>query len=183
MNTSEILNIVFGGGMIALIIGVITLRATLRKANAEAEQAVADAETVRITNTDQATRILVENIVQPLREELHATREKLSESETAMGALRKEMEATKRAMFRLSRAVESANNCRHARDCPVLLRLQVNPGSRPGADADCRRGGLPGQPAGSGIDGNPAGDPDERRPAPYSGRQPPETPGGRLLSG
>lgn len=119
MTLSEILNILLGGGLIAVVVALATMRATVRKANAEAERARADAESVRITNTENATRILVENIVKPLKEELNATREDLQ-------ATKKEMAATKREMARLRKAVESASGCRHADDCPVLGKLRDN---------------------------------------------------------
>ncbi len=61
MSTSEILNILLGTGLVGLMVAVATMKATVRKANADAEKAKADAETVRITNTENATRILVEN--------------------------------------------------------------------------------------------------------------------------
>ncbi len=117
MNGSEILNIFLGGGFLALLVGVITLRATVRKANADAERAKADAESVRITNTENATRILVENIVKPLKEELNATREDLQ-------ATKREMASTKREMARLRKAVESASGCPHSAGCPVLVRMR-----------------------------------------------------------
>ena len=47
MGLSEILNFVLGGSLLATVVGIVTLRATVRKANAEAEKAKADAETVR----------------------------------------------------------------------------------------------------------------------------------------
>lgn len=126
MAFSEILNLLLGGGLVALLVALITLRATVRKANAEAEKAKADAEkakadaeTVRITNTENATRILVENIVKPLKEELNATREDLQ-------ATKKEMASTKREMARLRKAVESASGCPHADGCPVLYKLRDN---------------------------------------------------------
>ena len=52
MELSEILNLVLGGGLLAAVIGLLTLKATVRKANAEAEKARAEAETVRIDNTE-----------------------------------------------------------------------------------------------------------------------------------
>ena len=110
MTFSEILNILLGGGLLALVVGVITLKATVRKANAEAEKAKADAEGVRITNTENATRILVENIVKPLKEELNATR--------------KDLLATKREMARLRKAVETASGCPHSANCPVMRKLR-----------------------------------------------------------
>ena len=119
MTFSEILNILLGGGSLALLVGVITLKATVRKAEAEAEKAKADADGVRITNTENATRILMENIVKPLKEELHATREDLH-------ATKEEMASTKREMQRLRKAVESASNCPHSDGCPVLRKLRDN---------------------------------------------------------
>ena len=136
MTFSEILNIILGSGFLALVIGVITLKAAVRKANAEATQAQAEAkkaeaeaEGVRITNTENATRILVENIVKPLKEELNATREDLQ-------ATKREMASTKREMQRLRKAVESASNCPHSDGCPVLRRLRDNPKDSDGADSD-----------------------------------------------
>lgn len=134
MTFSEILNILLGGGLAATLLGVITLKAAVRKANAEAaqaqaeakkaeaeaEKARADAETVRITNTENATRILMENIVKPLKDELKATREDLQ-------ANKREMASTKREMARLRKAVEAASACPHSDGCPVLYRLRVNP--------------------------------------------------------
>ena len=136
MNFSEILNIILGGGALALVVGVITLKAAVRKANAEAAQAQAEAkkaeaeaESVRITNTENATRILVENIVKPLKEELNATREDLQ-------ATKREMASTKREMQRLRKAVESASNCPHSDGCPVLRKLRDNQKDSDGADSD-----------------------------------------------
>ena len=132
MTFSEILNILLGGGLLALVVGVITLKATVRKANADAERAKADAESVRITNTENATRILVENIVKPLKEELNATREDLR-------ATKREMASTKREMQRLRKAVEAASVCPHSDDiggCPVLHRLRDNQKESDGGDPD-----------------------------------------------
>ena len=119
MSFSEILNILLGTGLMGLVVAVATMKATVRKANADAEKAKADAETVRITNTENATRILVENIVKPLKEELNATR-------TDLQATKKEMASTKREMARLRKAVEAASGCRHADYCPVLFKLRDN---------------------------------------------------------
>lgn len=129
MSPSEILNIIFGGGLVALIVALFTMKATVRKANADAEKAKAEAETVRITNTENATRILVENIVKPLKEELNATR-------TDLQATKKEMASTKREMARLRKAVEAATGCRHADYCPVLFKLRDNPKDTDAAGAD-----------------------------------------------
>lgn len=129
MSFSEILNILLGGGVVALIVAVATMRATVRKANADAEKAKAEAETVHITNTENATRILVENIVKPLKEELNATR-------TDLQATKKEMASTKREMARLRKAVEAASGCRHSDGCPVLARLRDHPKDADRANAE-----------------------------------------------
>lgn len=113
MELSEILNLVLGGGLLAAVIGLLTLKATVRKANAEAE-------TVRIDNTEQATRILIDNIVEPLKKELNETREELR-------ATKKEFGSTKREMARLRKAIGDAGNCKHSGDCPVLFRLREHP--------------------------------------------------------
>lgn len=110
MDWSEVLNVILGGGLTATIIAIVTLRSTMRKAKAEAEKAKAEANTVHITNTEQATSILVKNIVEPLREELDATRRDLS--------------ATKREMARLRKAIDDANSCKYSDNCPVLRRMQ-----------------------------------------------------------
>lgn len=114
---SEILNYLLGGGLLASLIGIVTLKATLHKANAEAEKARAEAESVRIDNAESATRILIENIVEPLKKELGETREELRE-------IQKELGSTKREMARFRKAVESANGCKFRVDCPVLYKLR-----------------------------------------------------------
>ena len=138
MEVSVILNYILGGGLLAAVVGIVTLKATLRKANADAEKAIAEAETVRIDNAEHATRILIENIVEPLRKELHETREELRET-------KKEFGATKREMARLRKAIADANSCKHSDDCPVLYRLR-----------DLTKGELPGCiEHGPGIRGQP----------------------------
>ena len=158
MSFSEILNLLLGGGLVALIVAVATMRATVRKANADAEKAKADAETVHITNTENATRILVENIVKPLKDELHATREDLQ-------ATKREMASTKREMARLRKAVEAASGCPHSDGCPVLARLRdhqkdADRANAESTDSDGPRHGsdiYADSPDGSGA-GEPCGD-------------------------
>ena len=77
MQLSEILNVVLGGSLVGALISIVTIRSALKKARAEAEKTVAESDTVKITNTEQATRILVENIVKPLTEELNETRKEI----------------------------------------------------------------------------------------------------------
>ena len=96
MDFSAVMNLVLGGGLVATIIAIITLKSTVREARAKAEKATAEAETVRIDNTEHATRILIENIVEPLKEELNENR----------------------------KAIDTANSCRHHDDCPVLYGMR-----------------------------------------------------------
>ena len=65
---------------------------------------------LRIDNTEHATRILIENIVEPLKEELNENR--------------KALQATRREMARLRKAIDTANSCRHHDDCPVLYGMR-----------------------------------------------------------
>lgn len=107
MDFSAVMNLVLGGGLVATIIAIITLKSTVREARAKA---TAEAETVRIDNTEHATRILIENIVEPLKEELNENR--------------KALQATRREMARLRKAIDTANSCRHHDDCPVLYGMR-----------------------------------------------------------
>lgn len=126
MTLSEILNLVLGGGLIATVIAILTLRATVKKAiaeaekaKAEAEKAKAEAETIKITNTELATRVLVENIVNPLKGELQETREVLDDT-------RKELASSKRETARLRKAIDAASKCKHHDNCPVLSGMWDN---------------------------------------------------------
>ena len=131
MELSEIFNFVLGGSLLATVISIVTLKATVRKANAEAEKAKADAETVRIDNAEHATRILVDNIVKPLKDELNGTR--------------KDLQATKREMARLRKAIDRANSCKHHDDCPVLNGMREHAESA-GNDPDGNGADDGGQP-------------------------------------
>lgn len=142
METSEILNIVLGSGLVATIVAIVTLKATVRKANAEAEKAVADAETVRVDNAEHATRVLVDNIVKPLKEELNETR--------------KYLEAAKREMARLRKAIDTANSCKHHDDCPVLYGLREQSKER-GREHRDGGGGAKGQRGGRGAEADGGG--------------------------
>lgn len=165
------LNWILGGGLLAAVVGLLTLKATVRKANAEAEKAKAEAETVRIGNTEQATRILIENIVEPLKKELSETREELRSTKEEFGETKREFGATKREMARLRKAVESANSCRFSVDCPVLFKLRDLPksntkgaGGGDGAQRQPRARSSPGTD-GNGTDvGGEDGDTDGQPP-------------------
>lgn len=136
MELSELINIALGGGLLATVAGIMTLRATVRKAGAEAERAKADAEAVRIDNTEQATRILMDNIVKPLKDEFNETK--------------KELARNTREMARLRKAIDTANSCKHHDNCPVLGKLRERP----------KDGGV--SPDTDGPDGD--GQPDDRSP-------------------
>lgn len=145
MEFSEWLNYILGGGLLACIVGILTLKATVKKANAEAEKAKAEAErakaeaeTVRIDNAERATRILIENIVEPLKQELSETREELRD-------VKREFGSTKREMARFRKAVESANSCRYNAGCPVLHKLRDIPKGSAVSPAN-RTVGIRGQP-------------------------------------
>ena len=129
MELSEIINLVLGGGLVATIAAIVTLKSTVRKAKAEAEKAEVEAETVRIDNTEKATRVLIENIVNPLKEELNETR--------------KDLNATKREMARLRKAIDDANSCRYSDDCPVLHRMRIEQKKREPGDSHEPRGEPP----------------------------------------
>ncbi|QFQ11569.1 hypothetical protein C7Y71_008590 [Pseudoprevotella muciniphila] len=113
---SQILNWLLGGSLVGALISIVTIRSALKKARAEAERAIAESDTVKITNTEQATRILIQNIVEPLKQELNETR--------------KELSSLKREVARFRKAVDSANSCRYSDDCPVLERMRDTPKER-----------------------------------------------------
>lgn len=158
MNLSEIINILLGGGLLSAVVAIVTLRSTARKAKAEAAKAEADAETVRVDNAEHATRILVENIVKPLKEELDATR--------------KALEANKREMARLRKSIDTANSCKHRDDCPVLYGLRKWPEVTDGDP--CGNVGYKGQhrkgrrnkdsPCDGSAEGNGDADPEDGQP-------------------
>lgn len=128
MELSEIVNVILGGGLVGTVAAIVSLRATVRKAKAEATKAEADAETVRLDNAEHATRILIENIVKPLKEEFNETK--------------KELARNTREMARLRKAIDGANSCKHRDDCPVLERMREQPkGGEGGSDGDGEDGG------------------------------------------
>ena len=132
MSLSEVVNILLGGGLIATILAILTLKSSVRKAVAEAEQAKAEAEkakaeaeTIRITNTELATRVLIENIV--------------------LDEYKKELASHKRELARLRKALDAANRCKHHDNCPVLngLRDIQKSGGEPAADGKYKAKGQP----------------------------------------
>lgn len=137
MAWSEILNIVLGGGLVGTVVAIAQLKSTLRKAGAEAGRAEAEAEGVRLENAEHATRILMEHIVKPLKDELNETR--------------RQIESLKRSILRLRKTIDEANGCRYRDGCPVLDGLQ----KQQELDGDQSGGGGPegAEPDGRGSTG------------------------------
>ena len=71
---------------------------------------MAEAQALRIDNVEHATRILMENIVKPLTEQLNATI--------------KSLQSMQREVARLRKSLSVANSCKHADNCPVLFKLR-----------------------------------------------------------
>lgn len=172
MEFSVILNWILGGGLLAAVIGVTTLKSTLLKANAEAEHAKADAEkakaeaeSVRIDNAEHATRILMENIVKPLKDEFNETKKEL-------GDTKKELARNTREMARFRKAVESANSCKFSDDCPVLIKLRDLPKGGAGGDQD-HSPVVRGQPCAVGEGDKDGGGADVGGDLAHTGGQPP----------
>ena len=132
MELSEILNYVLGGGLVGAVISIMSIRSALKKARAEADKALAEADTVKLTNTEHATRILVDNLLKPITEELNETR--------------KEIAANRRETARLRKAIDGANSCKYPTnpaDCPVLRRMRYGTDDR--ESKDCGRSKADGQ--------------------------------------
>lgn len=103
---SIVLNAILGGG---LIVTLVTLKSTRAKAGAEVEK-------LRLDNVEQATTILMDNIVEPLKKE--------------MNGIRKELQ-------RVRKALEKAGGCNYSADCPVLGELrQQEAGAQGNSDRD-----------------------------------------------
>lgn len=93
-----------------LIVTLVTLRATRRKAMAEAAGVERDNQSKDMNLGKQYVAAFTENIVEPLKEEL--------------AALKQEVSDLKEEVKELKDAVQKANTCPHADECPVLHRLQ-----------------------------------------------------------
>ena len=149
MDWSIILNVVFGTGLVATIVGLFSIRSELKKARAEAEKAMAEADTVKITNTEQATRILIDNIVKPLTEKLDETH--------------RELQGNKRELAKLRKAVEAIQLCPYRGECPVLDELQDVAGDR--------TAGKEGQSQGRIVGGDGIPKRSRARPSGHGGRK------------
>lgn len=106
----DLVNLLLSGTLVAALYKIATLRPQIRQERAKALRAEAEADDVHIDNTEQATRILVENIVRPLKTELNETRQNLNE--------------TRQEIARLRQAIDTALACPHRLGCPVLHSMQ-----------------------------------------------------------
>lgn len=110
MNTLEVLRLV-----VELILGLTAVgglknwidtkkyRQEVEKLKAEVQAAKINTRSDELENVKKAMAILMEEVVEPLKKEINA--------------IRKEM-------ARLRRAVEKVNVCPHSADCPVRRELQ-----------------------------------------------------------
>lgn len=78
-------------------------RQEVEKLRAEVEAAKTNTRSDELENVKKAMAILMEEVVEPLKKEINAIR---------------------REMARLRKAVEKVNACPHAADCPVRRELQ-----------------------------------------------------------
>lgn len=164
MDISEIMNIILSGGLVSTMAAIGSLRATVRKAKAEASKSEADAESVRIDNAEHATRILMDNIVKPLKDEFNETKGELADT-------KKELARNTREMARLRKALDGANSCEHRDGCPVLDRLREQPKDR-GVERGGADGGKGQHRAGNPDGGGGAGTGIGSEPDPEYGQSP-----------
>ncbi|MBQ7210508.1 MAG: hypothetical protein IJS05_06410 [Paludibacteraceae bacterium] len=114
MTTTEIisliLNFLLGGGLIAAITAIATLRSSVKEAEAQAEQALAEAKRMRaeatgteLVNEEKTLQIFKQYIYEPIQKEAINLR---------------------RSVNRLNRAIEKISDCPTAATCPVRRELQ-----------------------------------------------------------
>ncbi len=107
----NIIDLLLGSG---LVVTLVTLGATRRKASAEAASVERDNRSKDMDLGERYVDAFIKNIVEPLKEELEMLKHTVS-------VLREEVKE-------LRDAVQKANTCRHADICPVLRRLQEHQG-------------------------------------------------------
>lgn len=142
-----VIEALLGGG---LLVTLLTLRATRRKAMAEAAGVERDNQSKDMNLGKQYVAAFTENIVEPLKEEL--------------AALKQEVSDLKEEVKELKDAVQKANTCPHVDECPVLHRLQKHQGNNARAVCDNRGSRIRGDPDG-GERRNRRGDRMERHDA------------------
>ena len=109
--TEMIVNSLLGGGLVSLLFNLLSLRWRVGKEREESRR-------LGLINAESATDLLLQNIVEPLKNELNETK--------------REMADTKVELQRLRKAIHVAHRCRYSPDCPVLHRMW-NPGPAVGA--------------------------------------------------
>jgi predicted nucleic acid-binding Zn-ribbon protein len=87
------LNLIFGGG---IIITFITLKSQRKKAAAEADGAIASADSTELDNVDKAIKIWREMAME-LKSELTSSRTKYEEVSVKVESLRRDVQNTKDA--------------------------------------------------------------------------------------
>ena len=108
METSEIISLLFGvlSAPVGLWIQSLLLRkkynTELESLRAQVEASKTDIRGDELENVKNGMSILMEQVVEPLKKEINAIRKELA---------------------RLRRAVEKVNNCPHVAACPVRLEL------------------------------------------------------------
>lgn len=104
MDWMMIMNYLLGGcGLVSTVISVVTLRSSKRKAEAEADGAVAD--------TEQKNMSLAKDYVDEFKENIR-------------DPLLKEVKGLRRDVKNLKNAINKINDCPHIDDCPVRCELQ-----------------------------------------------------------
>lgn len=114
MNTMEIvslvLNFILGGGLIAAVTAIATLRSSVKEAEAKAEQALAEAKRMHaeakgteLVNEEKTLQIFKQYVYEPIQ---------------------KEATALRRSVNRLNRAIDKITECPTAATCPVRRSLQ-----------------------------------------------------------
>lgn len=107
---SLVLNVVLS---VTFIVTVATLRSTVHKAKAEADKAWTEVERMKNDNDKSVMGTFREYIVEPLQTEIKGLR---------------------RDVKNLRKAINTANSCVHADDCPVLGELQKQHDGDTGAE-------------------------------------------------
>lgn len=104
MDWMTLINYLIGGvGLVGLIVGLLTIRASRRKADAEADGAVVDTEQKKMALAEKYVDEFKENIYNPILKELKGLR---------------------RDVKNLRNAINKINDCPHADSCPVRSELQ-----------------------------------------------------------
>lgn len=106
----EIAGMVFGGGLVGFIIAIATLSSTIKKAAAEAEKAKTEVEKMK-AEIAQMTSDNDKSVMETFREFI-------------VEPLQTEIKGLRRDVKNLRKAINTANNCPHSDNCPVLDELQ-----------------------------------------------------------